>query len=235
MLITTNGEEFAFDDAYNLLPEEFELLKSCQDSDIELMLDGKRIMLVYQNLKPYFIDIQKQWDYHRKHFQKASLYNDPLAKALGVKKGKQKPQVWDATAGALGDSILIRSYGCEVTSFERNPLVAALIINALKFAPSEFLEGFSFNTHSFEGTSADVLYFDPMYKEGNSKAAPKKEMAIFRDFVGVDHDAVTMAEFYLQQCQRLVIKRSIKATPLLDNPHHSITGKSTAYDVYLTR
>ncbi len=73
-----------------------------------------------------------------------------------------------------------------------------------------------------------------MYQEKNSKAAPKKEMAVFRSLVGVDDDIKQTAQSLLNVAiERLVVKRSIKATPVLENPSHTVKGKSTAYDVYL--
>ena len=64
----------------------------------------------------------------------------------------------------------------------------------------------------------NVIYFDPMYSEKNEKALPKKEMRIFREVVGVDLDAESTAKSLLKMSKRLVIKRSIKAKPILDNP-----------------
>ena len=73
-----------------------------------------------------------------------------------------------------------------------------------------------------------------MYHEKNTKASPKKSMAIFRELVGADVDAANVAKkLCMENCQRVVIKRSRKASPLIEKPHHTIEGKSTCYDVYL--
>ena len=58
-------------------------------------------------------------------------------------------------------------------------------------------------------------------------------MRLFREMVGQDQDAKTIAQSLLKLAPRLVIKRSLKANPLLTNPKMTYNGKSTSYDVYL--
>jgi hypothetical protein len=176
MLIRQNNDSLTFEEAIELLPKEFAELDP--QMELEFSIEGEKLFLHFENTNPFSIDIQKKWDYHQRHFYKTSLYKDPLAKALGVKKGGPKPLVADATGGSLSDAILIRSYGCHVEAYERNPLVRALIINALKFAPTEFLEGFKLAGKSIT-QNYEVIYFDPMYSEKNEKAAPKKRDANF--------------------------------------------------------
>jgi hypothetical protein len=72
-----------------------------------------------------------------------------------------------------------------------------------------------------------------MYEEKNSKAAPRKGMQLFRKHVGVDTDARQSAQKLQQLSSRLVIKRSVKASSLIENPSMSFGKKSTLYDVYL--
>jgi 16S rRNA (guanine1516-N2)-methyltransferase len=73
-----------------------------------------------------------------------------------------------------------------------------------------------------------------MYQGKNSKTAAKKEMEIFRELVGVDEDIKETAMALKKLAnERLVIKRSNKAKPILEGYAHTIKGKSTSYDVYL--
>ena len=81
---------------------------------------------------PIFIDINSKLKYHQRYFYKSSIYNEILARALGIKKGIDRPVVWDTTAGMMGDSLLIYAMGCKMIVSERNPLAAVLITNALK-------------------------------------------------------------------------------------------------------
>jgi 16S rRNA (guanine1516-N2)-methyltransferase len=184
------------------------------------------------------IPVLKQLDYHKRFFYKNSIYKEPLAKALGIKKGESRPLVIDATAGTLHDSLLIYSFGAKVVAIERHPLVASNILSSLADIG---LEGFAF----YQGNAVeiiptlievpDVIYFDPMYGENkNAKAAPKGEIQVFRELVGEDQDAVTNATLLKNLSgKRFVIKRSLKADPLLSGVSMSFSGKSTRYDVYL--
>lgn len=181
-------------------------------------------------------DIDSMLNYHKLFFYKHSIYEQPLAKALGLKKGKNKPEVIDASAGTLKDSSLISSFGVEsLILFERNPLVAVLIEDAIR--NSKESQRFKFHFGSILDSALDftskVIYFDPMYEGKNSKAAPRKGMQLFRKHVGVDKDALESAKKMQKMCSRIVIKRSVKASPLLENPSMSFGKKSTVYDVYL--
>lgn len=213
-------------------PEEWAYLSQI-DSNIELDFEilDLRIMLKNDVGSPLYIDIEKKLNYHKKYFYKNSIYKDPLAKALGIKKERELPTVLDSTGGLLGDTLLMLSYGLKVDVIERNPLVSMLIINAIRNSSIKF---------SFKQLCAQklnehypVIFFDPMYSEKNNKAAPKKEMQVFRGLVGQDLDRVETANHLLKYTNRLVIKRSIKAKCVLDKPSMTFSGKSTCYDVYL--
>lgn len=213
-------------------PQEWEYLSQI-DSEIDLRFEvhAKRIMLVNDFGKPLFIDIEKKLKYHRSYFSKNSIYKELFAKALGVKKGSPFPLVLDSTGGLLGDTLLMTSYGLEVDVIERNPLVSMLIVNALRNSSTQI------NFNQLAAQELDkyypVIFFDPMYAEKNKKSAPKKEMQVFRSIVGEDIDRLEVANHLFNLTNRLVIKRSIKASPLILRPNMTFSGKSTCYDVYL--
>ena len=219
-------------------PQEAEILKGQQDQPILLKIYDKQISFMLDGFSAIKIDIKNSLQQHRNYFYKNSLYKEPLARAIGLKKGKPKPIVLDATAGMLGDSLLLYSFGVkQLIVCERQPIVCAMIINALAQVQVELdlFIGNAVNYFAGKPLAVDVIYFDPMYKQINTKTAPKKEMATFRSLIGVDEDAEFMAmKLKTFARERLVIKRSRKAQPLIANPSHSIHGKSTSYDVYLT-
>lgn len=220
-----------------IFPTEANYLTGQLDKfDLTFEAQNELIALKFQDFSPIKIEIDKAMAHHKSFFTKNSLYKDPLAKALGIKKGKARPSIWDATAGMMNDSMLIKSYGiADLTLFERNPVVCVLIENALKHTESSFCFKAGCALDYPELSSPEVIYFDPMYKDKSSKAAPKKEMAIFRSVVAADEDAYDIACRYQSiATERLVIKRSVKVKSLLENPDFSIAGKSTAYDVYLS-
>tara|TARA_Y100000385_G_C12917211_1_gene560915 strand:+ start:176 stop:916 length:741 start_codon:yes stop_codon:yes gene_type:complete len=223
----------SFGEFSDKFPEEAEVLKDSLELEVKFQIEGQTLKLVSPYSNPVSIDASSRLDYHKKHFYKKSLYKEPLARALGFKKGIDKPYVLDATAGMMGDSILMLAMGARVDICERNPIAAALCANTIKNNKLDIQLYFGSAT-DFD-LKPDVIYFDPMYSQKNDKTKPKKEMQIFRDVVGVDLDAKETATVLLKQSQRLVIKRSIKADPLIDNPSMTISGKSTSYDVYLNQ
>ena len=243
--LSTSKEEFFLDlkkeeRILDCLLESQKFQKEAYD-DYILENEFGKIKLVYKNLAPFCFEIRDKLLKHQQFFYKNSPYKDPLARALGLKKGKAKPIVFDATAGALNDSMLIYSYGVKkLYLYERHPIVAMLIYNALRsvteLAGYENIEFVHADVGHADQTLPvfDVGYFDPMYEEKNLKTAPKKEMLVFRNLIKGDTDRVFVANRLFEACQqRLVIKRSNKASPLLPDPDITIKAKSTSYDVYL--
>lgn len=207
-----------------------------QVPDIELHLDTKQLYFLLEKRQKIEINIPASLDYHKKFFYKNSAYDQPLFRALGLKKGKLKPKVLDCTGGMLGDSLLIYSILNQISVCERNPLIAFLIQLNLKLNP---LEDFKFYPQSFNEclkeltlSEIDTFYYDPMYAQKNSKSAPKKEMLFFREHIGVDLDREEMIQLLIDTGKRVVVKRSQKAAAFL-KPAMSYGKKSTIYDVYI--
>ncbi len=200
------------------------------DCEFEIVEDTIKLASPYSN--SVCTNIEGELSYHKTFFYKNSIYKQPLAKALGIKKGEDKPKILDVTAGMLGDSLLIYSFGCEVEALERNPIAFILSKNAI--ANSDIDLNLSFGDAGKIEPTKRVVYFDPMYTQKNEKTLPKREMRIFREVIGADPDAKIVAVHLKSQSKRLVIKRAIKAMPLLCEPSFTVKGKSTAYDVYIT-
>ncbi len=81
--------------------------------------------------------------------------------------------------------------------------------------------------------ASTVLYLDPMFPEKNKTALPRKEMQIFRGWVGADADSLELLKLAMQlPVDRIVVKRPMRAEPLLDKVTHSFIGKTVRYDLY---
>ncbi|MCO4753732.1 MAG: class I SAM-dependent methyltransferase [Bacteriovoracaceae bacterium] len=229
--------EINFEEFKDILPEEASLVQAHLDSPGDFELDSNALLhLRGEFCSPIRLDLDSQINYHKKFFYKNSVYNQPLAKALGIKKGKPRPRVLDATAGTLKDTMLILAMDCQVLACERSPFAQALIVNALKQTTN--VSGLEFCAKAAqeivkERLDYDTIYFDPMYEQKNDKAAPRKEMRIFREVISADLDAKDCANLLRETKKRLVIKRSSKAVPLLAGASMSFGQKSTIYDVYL--
>lgn len=189
--------------------------------------------------KPIGIEIDRELSRHEDYFKKSSLQKELLARAVGV-KGPYRPKVLDLTAGMLGDSLLLLSFGCEVWASERHPVIRFLIESALKNAQHPKVKSFHFLPQEASEVlktppPVDVLYYDPMFEDANEKTAPKKEMRIFRSMVGSDQDAVDVFQEALKlKVKRLVVKRPRQSIFLSHKPSVEYIGKSTRYDVYFS-
>jgi 16S rRNA (guanine1516-N2)-methyltransferase len=188
--------------------------------------------------RPIFIDIDDELYRHEEYFKRNSIHKELLARAIGV-KGSFRPRVADLTAGMLGDTLLMLSFGCEVTAIERNPLIALLIQSALKISIHPAIKKLNFKFSDaaefmIKSPAIDTYYFDPMFDDPNTKSLPKKEMRIFRSFVGEDRDAKELLLLLRDRKQgRIVVKRPRLSEILAEKPDLNFIGKSTRYDVYL--
>ncbi len=173
-----------------------------------------------------------------------------IAKAVGLHK-MSEPIVLDLTAGMGGDAFVLASLGATVDMIERNPIVHALLNDALDRAKLKvdaelqaILERLTLSKQNStdylnqlnEHSLPDVIYLDPMFPSRNKKAQVKKEMQFFHDIVGADEDSESVFLLALNKAnKRIVVKRPRLAEQLSEavQPAFVISGKSTRYDVYL--
>lgn len=168
-----------------------------------------------------------------------------IAKAVGVQPGV-RPRVLDATAGLGRDGFVLASLGCNVTLIERQPLIAALLEDGLARAAADrdvgpivarmrLLTGNAIELmKAWQGEPPQVIYLDPMFPHRDKSALVKKEMRLFRPFVGDDLDAPALLQAALALAShRVVVKRPRKA-PIIDGgkPGYALEGKSSRYDIY---
>ncbi|MFB4205446.1 class I SAM-dependent methyltransferase [Arhodomonas sp. KWT2] len=175
--------------------------------------------------------------------RQASAGNEHIARACGL-RGGGTPRIIDATAGAGRDAGLLAGLGAQVTMVERSPIVAALLSDALRragTAPATAPVAARLALVTGEAAAyldshtADIVYLDPMYDAGRRKALAGKEMQLLQALLGPDTDADALLDAARGAAtQRVVVKRHRHAPPLAGRrPHHSLTGRSTRFDVYL--
>ena len=168
----------------------------------------------------------------------------PFARSLGLNR-RSGLRVLDATAGLGRDSFVMAGLGCKVSLLERNPIVHALLedaVQALADQPDKHCQlqdcqdaaDYLANLPVQAEAVFDVIYLDPMYPEQDRKALPKKEMQLIRQVSGDDADADALLALALRVAKRVVVKRSPHAGDMAAQaPAYRVTGKSVRYDVYL--
>ncbi len=183
----------------------------------------------------------------------------PIARAVGLGKGRPPPAVIDATGGWGEDAWLLASLGCQVLCLERYKVIAAMLqdaviramvqeadtaarlhITAVNAAPllRRMAAKASGAADKLPAAMAlfcppQVVYLDPMFPAAR-KAAERKPMRLLRWLVGDDDDAGDLLAAAMRVAeQRVVVKRPLKAEPLGPKPTTSHKGQATRYDVYL--
>jgi len=180
---------------------------------------------------------------HRRQFGGGA--GQMIAKAVGIAQGI-RPQVLDATAGLGRDAFVLASLGCHVDLIERQPLIGGLLEDGLQRAASDtevasivarmrLLQGNAIELMgAWQDEAPQVIYLDPMFPHRDKSALVKKEMRLFRPFVGDDLDAPALLAAALKLAShRVVVKRPRKA-PLIEGakPGYALEGKSSRYDIY---
>jgi 16S rRNA (guanine1516-N2)-methyltransferase len=178
---------------------------------------------------------------HRRRY--GGGFGQLIAKAIGV---KSSPHVLDMTAGLGRDAFILASLGCTVTMLERSAIAAALLTDGLVRAQGDPELEAILARMTLIYTSAqdflkqaqayyDVVYLDPMFPEQSKSALPKKDMQAFQTIIGADEDSADLLPLARHVARkRIVVKRAAHAPWLTaEKPHHSLTGKSTRFDIYL--
>jgi 16S rRNA (guanine1516-N2)-methyltransferase len=176
------------------------------------------------------------------------LRQGPLHKELLVRAAKLKgvphPVAVDATAGLGEDSLLLAAAGFEVTLFERDSLIAALLRDAvLRARDNPTLAAAANRMHVIEGdsiaglrnleASPDVVFLDPMFPARTKSAAVKKKLQVIQLLEEpCDDEAQLMEAALAARPRKVIIKRPIKGPHLAGiKPSYSLTGKAVRYDV----
>ncbi len=176
------------------------------------------------------------------------LRADRLGRELLVRaartRGVTAPTVVDATAGLGEDSLLLAAAGFTVIMFEKDPVIAALLRDALDRAADDsqlaeavarmtLVEGDSVAGLRELSFSPDVVFLDPMFPERTKSAAVKKKFQLLHHLERPCEDEEgLLAAALAARPRKVVIKRPPKGPWLAGaKPSHSLAGKAVRYDV----
>lgn len=171
------------------------------------------------------------------------LGRELLVRAARV-RGVEAPTAVDATAGLGEDSLLLAAAGFTVTMFEKDPVIGALLRDALERAANDprlagvaermtLVEGDSMTGLRELGFSPDVVFLDPMFPERTKSAAVKKKFQLLHHLERpCDNEGELLDAALAARPRKVVIKRPPKGPWLAGvKPSHSIAGKAVRYDV----
>ena len=175
----------------------------------------------------------------------ANLSRELLVKAAKIKAdGDERPRAVDATAGLGDDSLLLAAAGFDVMLIERNPVIAALLQDALERATQhpeltsivehmKLIEGESIELLPHLDFEPDIVLLDPMFPEKSKDAAAKKKLQMLQRLEQpCDDEQALLDAACAARPRKVVIKRPIKGPHLADHkPSYSLSGKAIRYDV----
>lgn len=186
-------------------------------------------------------DFSKQL--HR--FTPNNLGGEMLVKAART-KGVEMPTAVDATAGLGEDSILLAAAGFKVMLFEYDPVIAALLRDALERAAvlpelssvvdrMQLIEGNSIEQMPLLDFTPDVIVLDPMFPERRKSALIKKKFQLLQQLESpCDNENELFCSAVVAAPRKLVIKRPAKGPYLADKkPDYSLNGKAVRYDCFV--
>lgn len=171
------------------------------------------------------------------------LSGEFLVRAAKIKNADRPLTAIDATAGLGEDSFFLAAAGFHVTMYERNPVVYALLCDALERAAKvpELAEiaarmtavyGDSVAALPQANPAPDVVLLDPMFPARQKSALVKKKLQMIQklEFPCPDETALIRAAMEAKP-KKLIIKRPPKGPHLAGiKPDHSIEGKAVRFD-----
>lgn len=149
----------------------------------------------------------------------------------------------DATAGMGEDAILLAAAGYEVTLMEQNPVIAALLKDALRrarrhpvlspiVARMTLCEGNSIDLMPRLGFEPELIYLDPMFPARQKSGLINKKLQLIQklEHPCVEEEALLNAALATGAC-KLIIKRPLKGPYLAGRkPDYTVAGKAIRYD-----
>ncbi len=180
----------------------------------------------------------------QRRLKRGNLSGELLVKAMRL-NDIPEPQVVDATAGMGEDSLLLAAAGFRVVLYEYDPVIAALLSDALSRAAMipELSEAVSrmqlFARDSIsvlkEMASPDAVYLDPMFPKRQKSGLVGKKFQLLKQLEKpCDNEEELLAAALCSKPKKIVIKRPLKGPFLAGRkPSYSLTGKAIRYDVIM--
>lgn len=169
-----------------------------------------------------------------------------LSYEMLVKLAKTKqphPFAVDATAGMGEDSFLLAAAGYEVTLFESDPVIAALLSDALGRALLDpqlrdivsrmtLIEGDSVKGMSELSKAPDIIYLDPMFPARTKSGLVGKKLQLLQKLEKpCSSEEELLSAAISANPRKIIIKRPLNGPYLAGRkPSYIVKGKAIRYD-----
>ncbi len=174
------------------------------------------------------------------------LSHELLIKAAKLKGFEGTPAAIDATAGMGEDALLLAAAGFDVTMYEYNPVISAILYDSLRRAKKDpaialaaermhLIEGDSLKAMAEAHDTTDLIYLDPMFPERQKSGMIKKKFQLLQRLEMPCADEDEMMHLAIDaHPKKIIVKRPAKGPYLAGvKPGYSIPGKAIRYDVYI--
>lgn len=175
--------------------------------------------------------------------QSGRLPGELLVRAAKIKDPDHPLTAVDATAGLGEDSLLLAAAGFRVRLFERNPVVYALLADAVRRAAGipelagavgrmELCCGDSIQGMKGLESPPDVILLDPMFPARQKSALVKKKLQVIQKLELPCADEAELLRTAMEAApKKLIIKRPPKGPFLAGvKPDYPIAGKAVRFD-----
>ena len=172
------------------------------------------------------------------------LSHEMLVRA--VKTEGEHLKAIDATAGMGEDGFLLAAYGYEVTLYEQNPVIAALLKDALRRARKhpvlkdiasrmKLVEGGSVSCMEKLMDPVDVIYLDPMFPKRQKSGLINKKLQLIQKLEPPCSEEKDLFDAAIKAGpSRIIVKRPLKSVCLDGRePSYILKGKAIRYDCYV--
>ncbi len=177
--------------------------------------------------------------------RRGNLTGELLVRAAKIKDADHPLTAIDATAGLGEDSLLLAAAGFTVTLCERNPLIFALLEDAVRRAEQipeladivrrmKLHHGDSVAYLAGTDTPPDVILLDPMFPERQKSALVKNKLQMIQMLEEPCDDEKTLLLAAADaRPTKLIVKRPPKGPHLAGvKPDYSLTGKAVRFDCF---
>ncbi len=189
------------------------------------------------------------WDFCTSAFiyrlKKANAKTELLLKALGKESIES---VLDSTGGSGTDSVLMASIGLKVTTCERNPILHALLQDAITRGLEHtvlypMLSSITLHHNDAQNLlnmpqnpNFTIIYYDPMFPTRAKSAKVRKPMQVLQMLIGQDTDLTTALTLYIKKARnRVIVKRPKNSPPVSEHElNYHLQSRSTRFDIYRT-
>lgn len=204
---------------------------------LELRRDADGLILEGDGMR-----LRASFDDMKRRLLHGKLNGELLVRAARL-KGIEEPTLVDATAGLGQDSLLLAAAGLSVTLIECNPVIAAMLVDAIERARRDpeladaagrmrVIEGNSLKVLRDLSMPPDVVYLDPMFPGRSKSAAVKKKFQLLHRLEMPCEDEMALLEAArAAHPRKIVIKRPVKGPHLAGvKPDYTLRGKAVRYD-----